>query len=36
MKYLYRELEISETQIQEGREKDARESLASIRKRYAL
>lgn len=33
---LYRELEISETQIQEGKEKDARESLASIRKRYAL
>ncbi len=33
---LYRELEISETQIREGKEKDARESLASIRKRYAL
>ena len=33
---LYRELEISETQIEEGKGKDAKESLASIRKRYAL
>lgn len=33
---LYRELEISENQISEGRVKDARASLASLRKKYEL
>ena len=33
---LYRELEISERQIKEGRTKDANASLASLRDRYAL
>ena len=33
---LYRELEISERQIKEGKTKDARESLASMREKYAL
>lgn len=33
---LYRELEISENQIREGKTKDARESLASVRERYGL
>ena len=32
----YRELELSEKQIKEGKTKDARESLASMRERYAL
>ncbi len=33
---LYRELELSEKQIQEGKIKDARESLTSMRERYGL
>lgn len=33
---LYKELELSEKQIKEGRTRDARESLASIREKYAL
>lgn len=33
---LYRELEISEKQIREGKTKDARKSLASVRERYGL
>lgn len=33
---LYKELEISERQIKEGRVKDARKSLTSVRERYAL
>jgi PHD/YefM family antitoxin component YafN of YafNO toxin-antitoxin module len=33
---IYRELEISEGQIREGRTKDARESLRSVRERYGL
>lgn len=38
MKHLvmYRELEISEKQIKEGRTKDARESLTSMREKYGL
>lgn len=32
----YRELEISENQIREGKTKDARESLASVRERCGL
>ncbi|MDE6251478.1 MAG: type II toxin-antitoxin system Phd/YefM family antitoxin [Lachnospiraceae bacterium] len=33
---VYRELEISEQQISEGRTKDARRSLSSIREKYDL
>ena len=33
---LYRELEVSEKQIQEGKVKDAKASLASMRERYGL
>ncbi|WP_343209907.1 hypothetical protein [Anaerolentibacter hominis] len=33
---LYRELTISETQIREGRIKDARDSLESMREKYEL
>lgn len=33
---LYRELEISEQQIRDGRTKDARSSLSSLREKYAL
>lgn len=33
---LYRELEISEKQIRDGKVKDARKSLASVRERYGL
>ena len=33
---VYRELEISEQQIKEGRTKDARSSLGSIRAKYGL
>jgi PHD/YefM family antitoxin component YafN of YafNO toxin-antitoxin module len=33
---IYRELEISERQIQEGKTLDARVSLASMRERYGL
>lgn len=33
---VYRELEISEQQIQEGRTKDARSSLNSMRAKYGL
>ncbi|QOV19210.1 type II toxin-antitoxin system Phd/YefM family antitoxin [Blautia liquoris] len=33
---VYRELEISEQQIKEGRTKDARSSLSSIREKYGL
>lgn len=33
---LYKELEISEKQLTEGKSKDARESLASTREKYAL
>lgn len=33
---LYRELEISEIQIREGKTKDARKSLTSVRERYGL
>jgi PHD/YefM family antitoxin component YafN of YafNO toxin-antitoxin module len=33
---VYRELEISERQIQEGKTLDARTSLASMRERYGL
>jgi len=33
---LYRELELSERQIGEGRTKDARTSLSSLRDRYGL
>lgn len=33
---MYRELEISEQQIREGRTKDARSSLSSTREKYAL
>ncbi len=33
---LYRELEASERQIKDGRTKDARKSLASVRERYGL
>lgn len=33
---IYKELEISENQIKEGRTRDARESLASIREKYGL
>ena len=33
---MYKELELSEKQIQEGNVKDARTSLASMRKRYEL
>lgn len=33
---IYKELELSENQIKEGRTRDARESLASIREKYAL
>lgn len=34
--YSYRNLEISEKQIHEGKVKDARKSLASIREHYGL
>ena len=33
---LYRELGISEKQIREGKVKDARKSLASVKERYGL
>lgn len=33
---VYRELEISEQQIKEGRTKDARSSLSSVRTKYGL
>ena len=33
---LYRELEVSENQIREGKTKDARKSLASVRERHGL
>lgn len=33
---LYRELEISERQLKEGKIKDARSSLASVRGKYGL
>ena len=33
---ILRELEISENQIKEGKVKDAKSSLASLRERYAL
>lgn len=33
---IYRELEISERQIAEGRTKDARDSLSSLREKYGL
>ena len=33
---LYRELEVSERQIKEGRTKDARKSLVSVKERYGL
>jgi PHD/YefM family antitoxin component YafN of YafNO toxin-antitoxin module len=33
---LYRELELSERQIEEGKIKDARETLGNIREKYAL
>ena len=33
---VYRELEISEKQIKEGKVKDAEESLASLREKYDL
>jgi PHD/YefM family antitoxin component YafN of YafNO toxin-antitoxin module len=33
---IYRELELSERQIQEGKTRDARASLASMRERYGL
>ena len=33
---IYRELEISERQISEGKTRDARESLTAMRKRYVL
>ena len=33
---VYRELEISEQQIKEGRTKDARSSLSSMRTKYGL
>lgn len=33
---LYREIEISEQQIEEGKTKDARASWASMRERYGL
>ena len=33
---MYRELELSEKQIQEGKVKDARTSMASMRQRYGL
>lgn len=33
---IYKELELSEKQIQEGNIKDARTSLASMRERYGL
>jgi len=33
---MYRELEISEKQIEEGRVRDAKESLAALRKKYDL
>lgn len=33
---IFRELEISENQIKEGKVKDAKSSLASLRKRYEL
>lgn len=33
---IYRNLDISEQQISEGRTKDARSSLSSMRKKYAL
>lgn len=33
---MYSDLEVSEKQIKEGRVKDARESLASIKEKYGL
>ena len=33
---LYKELELSECQIQEGKTKDARESLKELKEKYAL
>lgn len=33
---MYREIEISEQQIKEGKRKDARAALASMRERYGL
>ncbi len=33
---LYRELAVSERQIKEGRTKDARKSLVSVKERYGL
>lgn len=33
---LYRELEVSERQIEKGRTKDVRQSLASMREQYGL
>lgn len=33
---MYKEIEISEKQIAEGKTKDARESLASLKERYGL
>ena len=33
---LYKELELSERQIEEGKTKNARESLVSMRERYGL
>ena len=33
---MYRDIEISEQQIREGRTKDARSSLRSMREKYAL
>jgi len=33
---MYREIEISEQQIQEGKTKDARASLVSMREKYGL
>jgi PHD/YefM family antitoxin component YafN of YafNO toxin-antitoxin module len=33
---MYRDIEISEQQIREGRTKDARSSLSSMREKYAL
>lgn len=33
---MYREIEISEEQLREGRTKDARESLAAMKEKYGL
>lgn len=33
---MYEDIEVSERQIKEGKVKDARESLLSIRKRYGI